>query len=105
MAKIKIHESARERFDACRKASEGMENSLEKCMERLSHWNPKDATITVFNDHCDDLSFVFRETYADGRDGIRGGIILHGRRDGFGSGTAPTFSVTIGPAEGYYIHT
>lgn len=48
--------------------------------------------------------------YFDGRNipdgcGYNGGIIFHGSHDGYGSGSAPTFSVCINPTDGYSIHT
>jgi len=104
MANIVILESAQERFNKCAEMSRGMDNSLEKCIERLRSWNPADATISIGTDH-DELSFRFFERYADGRRGIDGGIIFHGRRDGYGSGCGPTFSVTPDRTEGYTIHT
>ncbi len=80
------------------------EHSLESCILRLLGWNPWDATIRIGTDF-DEKSFTFRETYADGRSGICGGIIYHGQRDRFGSGNGPTFSVTLDKTEGYQIHT
>jgi len=37
--------------------------------------------------------------------GIHGGMIYHGPHDGNGSGSAPTFSVTLDNATGWRIHT
>ncbi len=34
-----------------------------------------------------------------------GGLIYHGAHDGWGSGSAPTFSVTLTPCQGWGIHT
>ena len=36
---------------------------------------------------------------------MRGGLIFHGPHDKFGSGDAPTFSVSITPEHGWSIHT
>jgi hypothetical protein len=40
-----------------------------------------------------------------GRHWFTGGLILHGAHDGHGSGSAPTFSCTLGPGDGWEIHT
>ncbi len=34
-----------------------------------------------------------------------GGLIYHGSHDGFGSGSAPTLSVTLEPTDGWAVHT
>lgn len=80
------------------------EKSLRAVTSTFLTWNPMDATIYIGCDF-DECSFTFRETYADGRTGICGGIIFHGSRDGFGSGKGPTFSVSLDKTEGYQIHT
>lgn len=36
---------------------------------------------------------------------LYGGIIFHGKHDGFGSGSAPTFSVSLTPTDGWQTHT
>lgn len=106
MAQLKFSsKQAHELFCEMRRESAALgEHSLDTCVVQLLAWNPWDATITIGRDF-DKKSFTFRETYADGRSGICGGIIFHGRRDGYGSGDGPTHSVTLEHAEGYYIHT
>lgn len=93
---------ARQQYRDCRRitAAHGDE-SLLRCMMRLRHWN---NPIVIGRDF-EIMSFTFREKLPSGRTGICGGIIYHGPRDGFGSGAAPTFSVTLDQAEGYRIHT
>lgn len=105
MAKIKFTENALKRIKECKAymVKKG-DMSLNRCIRRLSQWNPKDATITISNDF-DRMSFFFRETMPDGRDGVCGGILYHGERDGFGSGGGPVFAVTLEKTEGYSIHT
>ena len=106
MAKIEFSsEKAFLRYKEMKEKTQHLkEHSLESCILRLLGWNPWDATIRIGCDF-DELSFSFRETYADGRSGICGGIIFHGSRDGFGSGQGPTNSVTLEKTEGYSIHT
>ena len=36
---------------------------------------------------------------------MNGGLIYHGKHDGFGSGNAPTFSVCLTPTNGWSVHT
>ena len=36
---------------------------------------------------------------------LNGGLIYHGSNDGYGSGSAPTFSVTLNTKSGWEIHT
>ena len=36
---------------------------------------------------------------------MNGGLIFHGKHDAFGSGSAPTFAVTLEPTDGWSIHT
>ena len=36
---------------------------------------------------------------------FQGGLIYHGNHDGFGDGTAPTFSVSLSKTQGWEIHT
>lgn len=52
----------------------------------------------------DELNLYFDGRFHGGC-GYNGGILFHGKRDGFGSGSAPTFAVTLTPTSGYSIHT
>jgi hypothetical protein len=36
---------------------------------------------------------------------FNGGLLYHGSHDGFGSGSGPTFAVTVLPTDGWSIHT
>ena len=103
MGKISFSsKEARQRYIDCRRKTAALgDDSLLRCMQSLRHWqNP----ITVGRDF-DDMSFTFREQTPDGRHAVNGGIIYRSPRDGYGSGQAPTFSVTIDKADGYRIHT
>ncbi len=109
-------QAAFQRFTKMKSATADLgNNSLESCIQRLMSWNPWNARIIISCDAFDDLSFSFHEDLpvddmtspnpAQTRTGICGGIILHGKRDAYGSGQAPTFSVTLEKTEGYSIHT
>lgn len=55
------------------------------------------------------LSFGFtmqlRQEDGSYKNWFNGGCIFHGQVDGFGSGSAPTFSVCLNPTDGWSIHT
>jgi len=36
---------------------------------------------------------------------FNGGLLFHGKHDGFGLGSSPTFAVTLNPTDGWSIHT
>lgn len=113
MASIQF--ASKEVFDLYREMADktrGLgDHSLASCVSRLLYWGPAGSTITIMRD-IDKFSFYFVQKWddADTNDAHRdcimnGGIILHGARDGFGSGDDPTFSVTGDKSEGYQIHT
>ena len=94
-------DEARKRYVDCRRKTAALgDNSLYEAMKSLKRWtNP-----IVIGCDFDKMSFTFREQNPNGYC-VNGGIIYHGPRDAFGSGEAPTFSVTIDEASGYRIHT
>lgn len=102
------NEAAYERFlkcsEMCRDLRLPNDKTIDGCLSRLMHWRMWDATIYICTDF-DELSFYFYEVRGDGSQGLNGGIIFHGKRDGFGSGQGPTFSVCLEPTDGYSIHT
>lgn len=111
-----IHFGSKEVFnlyrEMCDKTRGLGDHSLDRCMSRLLYWGPEDSTINVYQDTCDKLSFYFVQKWDDWRTNpdhekmiMNGGIILHGARDGFGSGDGPTFSVSMDKSEGYQVHT
>lgn len=103
MADIIFDKLAQERYNRCKEYTEARgDKSLSQCIGRLAEW--VDCTIFISNDF-DEMSFFFREIRQDSRPGLCGGIIYHGPRDGFGSGSGPTFSVCLEPTQGYSIHT
>lgn len=94
-------------------AVEMQDSSLLKCIDRIKSYN---ADITVVTDDYAPLSFQFgiykRTEQGQHRiDGeqcqlvMNGGIIYHGKHDGGGNGSAPTFSVNLSPVTGWTIHT
>ena len=108
MGEIRFSSSAAmDRYKRCSAETESKgDRSLQGCIDRLKQWN---SPIIIGCDF-DERSFTFREELTaeqlnEGYHPISGGIIYHGPRDGYGSGSGPTFSVTLGRSEGYSIHT
>lgn len=50
------------------------------------------------------LSMLFA-LMKDGKVIMNGGVIFHGKHDGNGSGSAPTFSVSLSRKNGWHVHT
>lgn len=79
--------------------------SLKERLERLGNVDDNQGTTTeIYNDFAP-LSFEFHRKDREGKVVTFGGIIYHGPHDGFGSGSAPTFSVSLEPTIGWSIHT
>lgn len=102
------NQAAFERFTKCREMCRDLhlpqDKTIDGCIMRLLGWYNWDSTIYICTDY-DELSFYFYEVYANGTHGLNGGIIFHGKRDGYGSGQGPTFSACLEPTDGYSIHT
>lgn len=103
-AKLIVHcpehlQSAKE-FAASTNQSETLNRQLSRLTENLdSAWR-----VELYSDFAP-YSFFFQEITPAGLRGLNGGLIYHGSHDGFGSGSAPTFSVSITPTQGWSIHT
>lgn len=74
-----------DRYDAMVKYAESInDKTLSQCFESLkkkeevSKERGFDTTIHVYKDH-EEHSFYFEEIYADGRRGLNGGILYHGK--------------------------
>lgn len=92
------------RFQQCREMSRDCENSLDRVITNLMCWHPHTDTAVIYRDF-HEQSFFFQEIHADGKKGMCGGIIFHGRHDNGGDGGPSTFSVCLSPTDGYAIHT
>lgn len=83
----------------------GLENSLRNCLDGINrHCSPDfDGFLGVdFAPYSFTFAVVNRQTKICK---LNGGIIFHGRHNGFGRGSAPTFSVSMSNEEGWQIHT
>ena len=73
-----------EHFQNVKRYAESIgDTTLQKCLERLKSWekNPnRPCEIELYYDFAP-YSFGFRERYPDGRIGIEGGLLYHGRPD------------------------
>jgi hypothetical protein len=83
------------------------ENNLLKnfnnTFSRLENYLAKGYQVTLYSDFAP-LSMEFSIT-EKGNHILNGGFIFHGPHDGFGSGGAPTFSVSFTKEVGWSIHT
>lgn len=85
-------------------ARKNNDSSLKSCINRLAKIDDELGTVTtVFNDFAP-KSFEFIRKKEEKFYG-NGGIIYHGKHDGYGSGSSPTFSVCVGKTNGWAIHT
>jgi len=78
--------------------------SIYKCLDSLAKADISCKSKTKIYPDFAPYSFAFARL-RDGKCIINGGIIFHGEHDGHGSGSAPTFSVSINKETGWSIHT
>jgi hypothetical protein len=81
-----------------------LEDNLKKEFTK-EHW--KNKRCYIYTDFAP-LSFYFDIRFYNGTGWLRdynGGIIFHGKHDGGGNGSAPTYSVNITPVDGWATHT
>jgi hypothetical protein len=94
----------------------GLEENLLNVLQNLCWNRPNEIVGFVYHDYAP-LSLSFSRYGIDQDWPIyetnripsayigNGGIIFHGKHDGYGSGAAPTFSVCLTPTSGWIIHT
>jgi len=82
----------------------GLKKSLTSCFQTIRNicrnYGGECELLTDFAP----LSFSWA-IYKGDRCMLTGGMIFHGPHDGFGSGSAPTFSVSLSPEHGWQLHT
>ena len=83
----------------------GQRPQLEAQLTRLTEYLGGEWEILLYSDFAP-MSFFWVQQHTITRQrGLVGGLIYHGQLDGFGSGSAPTFSVCLTPTSGWSIHT
>ena len=82
-----------------------LEDSLRKAFSRLQRYSDEGCAVSLYADFAP-LSLYF-VIYSNGKFILNGGMIFHGPHDGYGSGGAPSFSVSMnsGVRAGWSIHT
>jgi hypothetical protein len=85
------------RLEAAKKYADSInDDSLDRCLKRLSNY-PGAGTTNIYPDFAP-LSFCYERHDVDAGYRSNGGIIFHGRHDGYGS-------VCLEPVNGWSIHT
>ncbi len=74
--------------------------TLQIGFETIARFGSPSQPSRVYQDFAP-LSFGWQA----GKGSLAGGLIYHGPHDGFGSGGAPTYSVSIDNVNGWSIHT
>jgi hypothetical protein len=106
-AGVRANEVAQKTLCECRKyllgiKDDGVRQELSQTLKdgfsHIAAFGAGGAPAEVFGDGAP-LSFTWRAG------GLLGGLLFHGPHDGFGSGGAPTFAVTLTPTFGWKIHT
>ena len=77
--------------------------SFDEVMDSMNRKAKNGYTVKIYRDFAP-YSFYFEQFY-DGEPAGNGGIIYHGPIDNYGSGGAPTFSVTLTKTHGWSVHT
>ena len=81
----------------------GQMDQLNSVLKRLTDRESETTSVEVYTDFAP-YSLYFVEKVS-GEFRSNGGVIYHGPHDGFGSGSAPSFSVCLTPSQGWSIHT
>ena len=100
-----IHDLTNGRLDQIKAFAQqnGLEESFNNTFARLERYSENGCEVKLFSDFAPlSMEFVINE---NGRCVLNGGFIYHGSHDGFGSGSAPTFSVCLEKTNGWSIHT
>ena len=79
--------------------------NFNNTFSRLENYSAKGYQVTLYSDFAP-LSMEFSITDR-GKHVLNGGFIFHGPHDGYGNGSAPTFSVSLSTEKtpGWSIHT
>jgi hypothetical protein len=91
----------------------GLREQLEQQIRLLERYgcpaeDPDATRCTLYPDFAPhSFDFTIEKRRPDGayESLLHGGLIYHGPHDGFGSGGAPTFSVSLNATQGWLVHT
>lgn len=91
----------------------GQEANLQESLDYLGgyacHDGDSEAThCLLYKDGApQSFGFAMQKRRPDGTyvHWFNGGLLFHGSHDGYGSGAAPTFAVSLTPVSGWSIHT
>lgn len=83
----------------------GLTDNFQHTFKSFENYSAKGFDVTLAADFAP-LSLIFAVT-KDAKLIINGGFIFHGKHDGYGNGSAPTFSVSLSMEKevGWSIHT
>ena len=91
--------------EVCRFAEQvGKVDSLQQCFDRLQRFGDNYCGTVFLGRDFAPYSFSFG-IRAAGQMKLNGGVIFHGAHDNGGDGSAPTYSVSLEPHDGWSIHT
>lgn len=86
----------------------GLNENFESKLNYLDNYFDREKTVCQLYKDFAPYSFYFimhRKTDNGLRQWFNGGMIFHGQHDGYGSGQAPAYSVTLEKTNGWSIHT
>jgi len=85
------------------KKTENLNDNMQRLKNMSDYYH---ADLNLYADFAPlSLAFTLTDSLPPFKMKLNGGLIYHGRHDGFGSGSAPTFSVCVDKADGWRIHT
>jgi len=105
MTIIDNSEGKLQEIEAFAKETNRLENFKSKLQRLEEIAENRDADVYLYKDFAPmSLFFAISSNLCIGTV-LHGGLIFHGQHDGYGSGSAPSFSVTLTPTDGWAIHT
>lgn len=97
------NDALRTRIQEC--LAHPLRESFRDCLERLASMaSGIKGSARLYHDFAP-MSLGWAVMRPDGSCWMAGGLIYHGPHDGFGSGGAPTFSVSLSREAGWQLHS
>lgn len=85
-----------------------MSTQLQEQLDYLANYSARETRCLLFTDfapHSFQFTMEVKNGEGEWEHWFFGGLIFHGPHDGHGSGSAPTYSVTLTPTTGWSVHT